>query len=310
MIRSYSHRLLPPYSGVVQIAESERARAQSFDGLNWEIQYFSGNEKSATKAFRMQGYGLDKGYFNVGSIQKNELKTFNFPACVDHDAVATSIGELHEYIGNADLPFSAADCYEYWLLDRADESPLALLYACCEESAMNTYPGQAEWTALPQSKMHIENTDSEKAKNEPPVNHRFQRLIAGRAGNNPRAAWFKRSEADSADFPTLLVREDWQNKNDHELCQRYLLRKASRLLMLDRLTTDDRERLEIAAKRHVFEVEQYYPLYPAINDENRMAAMRVEAQLRRTAPQASKQPGQQKPKGPAPLDRDMRIIEN
>ena len=38
---AYSQRILPPYSGVVQIAESEQVRAQSFDGVTWEIHYLA-----------------------------------------------------------------------------------------------------------------------------------------------------------------------------------------------------------------------------------------------------------------------------
>lgn len=68
-MRAYSQRLLPPYSGFVQIAESERARAQSFDGINWEIQYFPGNEEIKNHRYRVQGYGLDRSYYNVASLK-------------------------------------------------------------------------------------------------------------------------------------------------------------------------------------------------------------------------------------------------
>jgi len=309
MIRSYTQRLLPPFSGVVQIAESERARAQSFDGTHWDIQYFSGNEHAVEDTFRIQGYGLDKGYFNVANLHKHELKTFNFPACVDHGMVSESINELYEFLSTAQLPFPAGDNFEYWLLDEADESPLALLNACCDESVMDMYPSQTEWTALPHSKMDIENTESEQTQNEPPVNHRFQNLIARRAGMNPRAAWFKRVDNGSADFPGLLIREDWQEQAHHDLCQRYLMRMAPRLLMLHGLTTEDRERLEVAAKQYVFEVDEYFSLYPAVNDKSRMSAMRVEARIRRASPEVPKTGKKQKVTGPAQLDKDMRIFE-
>ena len=39
MIKAYSQRLLPPYSGQVQIAESDRARAITTDGESWEIHF-------------------------------------------------------------------------------------------------------------------------------------------------------------------------------------------------------------------------------------------------------------------------------
>lgn len=311
MIRAYSQRLLPPYSGVVQIAESTRARAQSFDGIHWEIQYFSGNEKNDKDAFRVQGYGLDKGYYQVANIDNRELNTFSrFPACVNHDEVSASIIELYDFISTAETPFAIGDTYEYWLLDSQDNSPLALIHSCCEESLMNAFPCKAEWTALPHSKMQVENTEPEQARGEPPVNHRIQKMVANRAGANPRAAWFNRKETESGDFPSLLLREDWQSEAEHELCQRYLMRKAPRLLMLHDLPADDRDRLEVAAKQQVFEVEEYFSLYPEIIDEKRMSAIRVEARLRRATPQVSQTTRKQKPSGPSPLDKDMRIIEN
>jgi hypothetical protein len=310
MIRAYSQRLLPPYSGVVQIADSDRARAQSFDGINWDIQYLSGNESSNDRKHRVQGYGLDRGYFNVASLNNGELKIFRFPSCVDADQVSESIHELTAFLAGAQVPFPAGDIFEYWLLDGADESPLALIASCCDESLMGTYPGQTEWVALPHSKMCVDNTADEQARNEPPVNHRFQSLIAGRAGSRARAAWFKRDPQETDGFPGLLVREDWQEQADHDLCQRYLMRKAPRLLMLQGLSSSDRGRLEVAAKQHVFEVEQYFPMYPQVHDERLMTAIRVEARLRRGAP-PTPATGSNKPStGPAPLSKDMRIIEN
>jgi len=238
MIRAYSQRLLPPFSGMVQIAESKRARAQSFDGLKWDIQYFSGNEKLEDQNFRAHGYGLDKGYYDVASVNNGTLKTFMFPSHVDADQVAESIQELADFISGAPRPFPAGDIFEYWLLDGADGSPLALLYSCCDESLIDNYPSQTEWTALPHSKMGVESTADELARNEPPVNYRFQCLIANRAGSKPRAAWFKRDPAESDGFPGLLVREDWQAPADHDVCQRYLMRKAPRLLMLQEKSSD------------------------------------------------------------------------
>lgn len=308
MIRAYSQRILHPFSGVVQIAESERIRAHSFDGINWQIQYVPDSGEGGGKE-RVRGYGLDRSYYNVGSRQKDELQTFRFPAFLDHDEVTAGIQELSDFLATATVPFPAADIFEYWLLDAADRTPLALIYSCCDESLMATYPDQTAWTALPHSKMGIDNTEEEQARNEPPVNHRLQSLVASRAGYNPRGAWFRRSEDETEDFPGLLIREDWQGEAEHDVCQRYLTRKAPRLLMLHGLSQDERERMEVAAKQHVFEVDEYHRLYPEVNDQKRMSAMRVEAQLRRTAPQVSSVKKQDKPAAESGLSKDMRIFE-
>ncbi|MDJ0831891.1 MAG: hypothetical protein QNJ69_00115 [Gammaproteobacteria bacterium] len=310
MIRAYSQRMLPPFSGFVQIAETERARAQSFDGVSWEIQYYAGTDQANREHKRPQGYAVDKGYFKIAHLHNQQLKPYVLPSCLDATEVAECITELSDYLATAQLPFPAADIYEYWLLDGADGSPLALIFSCCEESQKLTYPVHTEWTALPHSKIKIDNTAGEQARNEPPVNHRFQHLVARRAGNKPRAAWFKRDDKDANTFPCFMVREDWQQEADNDLCQRYLLRNAPRLLMLQGLNRDDRERLEIAAKDYAIEVDDYFPMYPEIIDQRRMAAIRVEARLRKASPHQHKVKSSKTSKDKAPLSKDMRIIEN
>ena len=305
MIRAYSQRLLPPYSGFVQIAESRRARAQSFDGNSWEIQYLAGDEGRD----RQQGYALDRSYFRVAHLENGQTRPYVLPACLDASTVGASIDELSAFLATARLPFPAADIFEYWLLDGSDESPLALIFSCCDETQKASYPARAEWTALPHSKMKIDNTADERARAEPPVNHRFQHLVTRRAGQRPKGAWFRRQDGDSADFPAVLVREDWAATAEQELCQRYLLRKAPRLLMLQGLSTTERERLEIAAKAHAAEVDQYFPFYPAVNDPQRMSAIRVEARLRRIAPTQGKPKQVDSTPEVTPMPKELRILE-
>ncbi len=309
MIRAYSQRILPPYTGYVQIAESERARALSFDGVSWEIQYLTANDPATGHQQRIRGYALDRSFIKVAKLLNHQLTPYLLPAFLDSTQVAQCINELSEFLSTADLPFPAADHYEYWLLDAVDESPLALIFSCCDESQMPTYPGQTQWTALPHSKLKIDNTAAEQARNETPVNNRFQGLVAKRAGNKPRAAWFNRTESETDVFPSLMVREDWQLEADQELCQRYLMRNAPRLLMLQGLPQEDRQRLEIAAKKHAIEVDQNFPLYPEVNDERLMSAIRVEARLRRNAPAQSKVKDKESKPTHTPMSKDMRIFE-
>jgi hypothetical protein len=309
MVRAYSQRMLPPYSGFVQIAETEHARAQTSDGVSWEIHFQARTDNGNGQAMREQGISADRNYFRVGHYANGELKPYVLPRCLDADDVANSLTELSGFLAEAKLPFPAADQYEYWLLDAADESPLALLFSCCEKSRMASYPPHTEWTPLPHSKMKIENTDEEHARNEPPVNHRLQRLVARRAGARPKAAWFQRGDGDQQDFPSFLVREDWRDEAEHALCQRYLARQAPRLLMLQGLPRDDRERMEIAGKAHALEIDEFYPMYPEVNDPHRMSAILVEAKLRRRMPSQPKVQRERKESGPAPLSKDLRILE-
>jgi len=309
MIRAYSQRLLPPFSGMVQIAESTRARAHSFDGIDWEIQYLPWHGPADRRPSREPGYALDRGYFRVAALQDKRLNTYVLPSCLDAVEVTAAIDELAAFLADATIPFPTADTLECWLLDGSNDKPLALLYSCCTESQKQRFPNHLEWTALPHSKMKIDNTAAERERQEAPVNHRFQQLVAKRAGANPRVAWYDRSVDPQDNFPCFLVREDWPDEAAYDLCQRYLQRKSPRLLMLQGLTPEDRDRLEIAAKDYATEVDRYYPLYPEINDQQRMSAIRVEARLRRNAPQQSNTAHTNTNQQKGPMDKRMRIFE-
>lgn len=305
MIRVYSQRLLPPYTSVVQVAQSDRARAESLDGLNWEIFILPDNLNTAN---REQGYGLDKG-FRVGHFGKDELTFYTLPTCVNHTRAKARIEELAAFLSTAEVPFPAADVYEYWLLDGEDESPIALIHSCCQESQMSSFPTKNQWTALPDSKMKVDKTAEELATHEAPVNHRLERLITSRAGMRPQAAWCKRHGDDADDFPPLLVTEDWKLSMDRELCQRYLLRKAPRLLMLQGIPAMDRERLEIASKQYAIEAAEYFQMYPEIHDEQLMTTIRVEARLRRSLSIKSSKKGQESAADSHRLSKDQRIFD-
>ena len=310
MIRAYSQRLLPPFSGVVQIAEIHNARAQSFDGINWEFHYLPDSGVTHDGYRWALGYALDRSFYRIASLHHQELKPFHhLPAFLDANEVATAIETLAGYLADASVPFPLADIFECWLLDGSDESPLALLYSCCLESQIESFPSRTDWTALPHSKLKIDNTEEELARNEVPVNRRFQDLVTQRAGSRPQIGWIQRSYDPDEGFPGLMVREDWASEADEELCQRYLQRMSARLLMLQGLSEDERMRMEIAAKKHALEVEEYYPLYPDVHDPNLMAAIRVEARLRRNSPQQSQPMRKENKPAVRPLSKDMRIFE-
>lgn len=305
MISAYSQRLLPPYTSCVQIAQSEQARAESIDGLNWEIFILPDDLDSAN---RKQGYGVERG-FRVAHLDKHELRVYELPASVNQTQARASIDELATFLSTAKVPFPAADVYEYWLLDGQDESPIALIHSCCEPSLMASFPVKNQWTALPDSKMPIDKTAEELETYEAPVNHRLETLIRGRAGMRPKAAWFQRSKDDGDDFPPLLVTEDWKLSHERELCQRYIQRKAPRLLMLQGIPVTDRERLEVASKQNALEVAEYFQMYPETHNEELMTALRVEARLRRSLSIKSSKKQQAPASDRKRLSKDQRIFD-
>ena len=280
MVKGYSQRLTPPYSGIVQVAESERARAISMDGNSWEFHFlFAIPEHDQTPGRRNQ-----RRFKRVAAIEIGKVRDIAAQTSPEAGAVDDRIVELAAFIAAASFPFPSADKYEYWLLDPEDDSPLALIFSCVDGEQMADFPDRPEWTALSSAAMRIERTPEEERVGEPPVNYRVERMVAERAGSKPRGQWFERGDSESDTFPALLLKEDWEDAVQFELCQRYIQRQSTRLLMLHDLQHDDRKRLETAARQNVFEVERFYPFYPDVADQQLMNAILVEARLRRDSP--------------------------
>ena len=202
------------------------------------------------------------------------------PDQMAEEIVDDQIIEMLKFLASVQLPFTPTDKYEYWLLDASDQSPLALIFSCTEAAQMEKFPARPEWTALPAAVMPVSRTDEEEKKQSPPVNYRLELLVAERSGNRATAAWFERQATDEQDFPPFMIREDWQNAEDQELCQRYIQRQAPRLLMLHGLQQSDRARLEGYCKPQAMEVARFCGLYPDIIDTELVQSLRVQARLR------------------------------
>jgi hypothetical protein len=282
MVRSYSKRLLSPYSGQVQVVEAGSVRAMTMDGELWEVQLLLPPDEGQKRESRLQGIPLRHRYYIIGTIAKDGRQRFGLPPVAKTAEIYRQLEELADRLARISLPLPAEDRYEYWLLDERDEAPLALIFACTQAEQMALYPNSPEWSALPAVRMAVSATVEEQKNCAPPVNYRVERLVNERAGWNRRACWFQRSPSETTRFPPLLLTEDWDNEADHRLCQRYLQRQAPRLLMLHGLGHDDRLRMERAARDNALEVQRFYPVYPKVADEKLMTAIRVEARLRST----------------------------
>jgi hypothetical protein len=276
MIKAYSQRLSPPFSGQAQIAESERARAITLDGQSWEVHFLKASANSEGRGYHKH----QRSYVRAAYVNNNWISRVAAEGSYDGTEVDERILELARFLADASLPFPVADLHEYWLLDAKDNAPLAMIFSCVDAEQMATFPKHPEWTALPAAVMPIERSQDELARGSPPVNYQVERLVAERAGNYPKAQWFRRSAGESETFPPLLLREDWQDQAAHDLCQRYIRRQSPRLLMLHGLAHENRLRLEQAARDNVMEVARFYSVYPEIADQELMSAMRVEARIR------------------------------
>lgn len=263
MIRTYSHKLLPPFSGQVQIAESDVFRALTLDGLIWDIQY------------------VRRSHVRICTLTVNDIKTRSIKSeNIVEDIADSKLTELLDFIADVKLPFAVTDHYEYWLLDKEEQQPLALLYSCSEPENKSKFPVTADWHTLPDAVMSIVKTEQEIATNKPPVNYRVERMVAERAGTKLTGSWFDTRDHVNGYFPPFLLREDWSDPDQQLLCQRYIERQAPRLLMLHGLSQQNRQRLESSCKPYATEVARFCGAYPEVLDQELMRTLRVEARLR------------------------------
>jgi hypothetical protein len=276
-----------PFVGVVQIAEMGEARALSMDGDYWSIQYMlpvdPAQQSRTQRADPGSTYTRIVGYNHaaVGTVKEGRLENHPVHPALDPDQVRSASHRLFDALAAARLPFEAADRHEYWLLDARDETPLALLYTCIGEQERAMTPPRPEWHPMPASELKVEPPEPPQDVYVPPVNYRLERMVAERAGARPKAGWFERGDAPGEDFPPCLIREDWPDTQQQVLCDLYIRRLAPRLLMLQGLPLPVRNRLEQAAREHVFEIERFHALYPEVVDHRLLTAARVEARMRR-----------------------------
>jgi hypothetical protein len=279
MIRFYSKRLLLPYVGVVQVVELGWARALSLDGKNWAIRYARDENKQT------QNWPLSHDPRVIVSlmvnIEEDMPKIRGRNHSMDPEILHADSQRFFEAMRNARLPFEAADRYEYWLLDGSDKSPLALLHSCVYEEEMKRHVPPPEWMAIAAAELPVQDpVPPDDSFYKPPVNYRLQEFVEVRAGSKPQAAWFKRTDPATDDFPPCLLSDQWSDPEGQRLCDLYLQRLAPRLLMLHGLPRAVRQGLEQTARDYVFDVERFYPLYPEVVDDSPLDAARVEARLR------------------------------
>ena len=282
-VKTYSRRMMPPYTGQLQIAEIGDARALSIDGQNWEIQFrFAGTAVNTGADSSSPDKQRDK-FTSVASVTPGGLERLALPPVFDTEVVALAIDRLYDSISTSPLPYAAIDRFEYWLLDQSDGKPLALLHTCINEAEIGGPSVRPTWMAMPAAQLPIEDSSNQSKDYVPPVNARLESLIMERAGPSPQAAWFDRDEDRSTSFPPCLIREDWAQEEQVRLCRLYINRLAPRLLMLQGLSPEDRQRLESASRENALDVARFYHLYPEVIDQKQLTALRVEARLRQGA---------------------------
>ena len=308
--RSFAIRRLSPFQGSLQIIEAGDGQASSSNGLDWRIQV-------RIQTSHEQGDSLD------GPLPDHQTILFGFwsseggfhrvplpPMISSRQIEVAAQPIIDDLLATASrVPFKQIDHCELWLLDKNNLLPLVLISACCDNTELPTIH-RLEWQPTLQSDHSFTRTwsKSEEVISVHEPRDELNKIIRDAAGQNPKAQWFLRDhngngkgiaginiDADiqtrqlrNSEFPELLLKNDWQDANIQQLVNDYLDWQAPFLLTLAELNPLTRERLEQLAFRQVFKVEGQHKLWPEVIDEARLRAALIEAQMRRSNPEAGK----------------------
>ena len=305
----YSQRMLNPFHGIMSVVKIPFADAVSTDGLNWilyvwdeELLGVEGEEGSdvVVPDIKYGTWSPDAG------LQRAPVRSTQDYSLIQAkgDALLEAIkANLHR------LPFPLQDRYELWLLDSAG-LPLALVDsrteapAGDEDEAVRWNPGRrcraefrvADLDAAQQSRLRdTAHADALAAR----INGAAEGHGGGR-GAGRRARWLERDargggvfvhprQGEDATalarhwFPPLLLRAHWEDALTERLVRAFHAWQAPWLLLLGSLTRRERAALEPLACRQAARVAEQFRLYPAVVDEARLTAARVQAVMGRSA---------------------------
>ncbi len=293
MIRCYSHRMLNPFHGTVNLVEIEGADAVTRDGVHWSLYIQGGVDRELDdqgNAFEVELPDIKFGTWSAAAgLRRSPVRSV-----VDYQWLDALGSQLLEAVKRrADrLPFPLEDRYELWLLDGQSGLPLALLDSRCEAPAGPSDPAP-EWRPGNRAREGFRMPD--RSGQHP--SEELAQLVHRAAGPKPRAQWFCRDEQGGGEgmegagqsarrlavsaFPELLLRESWASAKDARLVRAFLDWQAPWLLSLQRLGRDSRRALERVGCLQALRLAGLYRLYPQIEDRHRVRAALVEAELRR-----------------------------
>ncbi len=305
--RCFAIRRLSPFQGCLQVIEAQAAQASSSNGIDWRVQVRTQTPRSqwgedhtpAEQQVILFGFWSSEGGFHRVPLP---------PLISSHEieiAAQPIIDVLLEQTRK--VPFPQHDRCELWLLDESTSAPLVLIASVSDPQHL-PHIRRPEWQPTLRSDHSFTRTWS-KDKTEAPAyapREALAELIRHSAGQNPAAQWFERQADGSGkaiigidcddklqgrvlpkqEFPELLIRESWPDDAAQQLINDYIEWQAPYLLTLPTLSPLTRKRIEQRAFKQPFKVEGQYKLWPEVIDEARLRAALIEAQMRRSNPDA------------------------
>jgi len=278
----YSLRQWAPYQGTVQVVEIPGFRAVSRDGRQWQIQV-----RNEGIRFFTYGTWCADGSGNLIAVERTQ-------------PLVDAMENLPQ------LPFPAIDVLELWLLDQANQMPMALLRSMPETrrpfvtSTLRWQPA-ITWGTEFVSSSFLDRTEHNEDRH---VSHDLllERFVSVEAGAFPAAQWFRRQPDGSGiglevnnlspdlakrvlppeAFPELLVREHWEDEMFSAMVDDYHAWQAPELLTHASLSKQARDRLEHKASKSAQRIYRLRSVLPEIINQDLMQAVFVEAVIRQT----------------------------
>lgn len=272
-IRYYSRRLLSPFHGVQQVVSIPGGIAESMNGHDWQL--YVADERIVSHT------GLSEvryGEWNPNHGRRRSKIRGTLPSGLI-EAIGGWLVQVLERMAPK-VPFPSADRFECWLLEAGSRRPLALLESAVEGDTLRPadaptwYPG---------------GTAGRGFRSEAGTIDDLTGMIRQAAGRRPSAVWIERTPSGGgigmdgrnfagAEFPPLLLQDDWPNEAQRHLVADYHDWQAPWLLQLE-LDTALRRRLEQAAWQRPRETGKVFRLFPAICDDAGLTVARVKARL-------------------------------
>lgn len=276
--RYYSLRRLSPYQGTAQVVELPGFRAMSVDGESWRVQFLKLRSRlSGNAVWREDGRG-------------NLIETEHTRAIIEALRARPA------------LPFPLGDTLELWLLDARADRPLALLASALPDRTPPRYAAVRWASSLEGDDDFFAPSLAGEGARASFIAHRdvLDRCVQRAAGPRARAQWFRRADDRSgaglpthgleralaprrlpaADFPELLLHEEWDSERERGLVADYHAWHAPNLLTHTGLSDGMRDRLERAACRQARKLYRVRRLLPKVLNEERIRVALVEAVLR------------------------------
>lgn len=298
-VECYAQRLLNPFRGAMHVIRYAAAEAVTTDGLHWDI--YVANDQLLEGLDGVCGAQISDLRYGRWSAQEGLKRGPLYPSA-DFRRMEAMGAVVYEHLRrwHDRVPFPFRDRFELWLLD-TDELPLALLHSAVEEREL---PGSVwpHWRVGLAAHSRFRSAALAQPASGSNAAERLAAYINGRAGDPPRAQWFRR-EADGSGtgmqvvgggsraltlrrlardvFPPLCLAIHGHDAAHRQLIADFQAWQAAWLLVLPDLAPELRSQLERCARQQALVVQDQHRLYPEIQDRQAVRAALVEAMLRR-----------------------------